>query len=67
MEVTFLIKELPILLTQDGIRYLISNSRIKFVFMMILYALSPLDLLPEAVLGPVGLLDDSMVLLNIVG
>lgn len=33
---------------------------------MILYTLSPIDILPEAFLGPIGLLDDSFVLANIV-
>ncbi len=32
---------------------------------MIIYTLSPIDLLPEAFLGPVGLIDDSIVTLNI--
>ena len=34
--------------------------------MMIVYTLSPFDLLPEAILGPIGLIDDSAVLMNIV-
>ena len=34
--------------------------------MMIVYTLSPFDLLPEALLGPIGLVDDSAVLMNIV-
>ena len=54
------------LLTQDGIRYLMTNPRVKFVLMMIIYTLSPFDLLPEAVLGPIGLLDDSVVFANII-
>lgn len=28
---------------------------------MIIYTLSPIDLLPEALFGPLGLLDDSVV------
>lgn len=32
---------------------------------MLIYALSPFDILPEAFLGPIGLLDDSFVVLNI--
>ena len=34
------------LLTQDGIRYLLSNPRVKFIIMMIVYTLSPFDILP---------------------
>lgn len=34
--------------------------------MMVLYTLSPIDVLPEALLGPIGLLDDSVVMMNIV-
>lgn len=30
---------------------------------VILYVLSPIDLLPEAVLGPIGLIDDLFVIL----
>ena len=33
---------------------------------MIVYTLSPFDLLPEALLGPIGLIDDSAVALNLV-
>lgn len=32
---------------------------------MIIYTLSPFDLLPEVLLGPLGLADDSLVLMNI--
>ena len=65
-EIFFLVKQLPIMLSQDGIRYLLTNPRVKIILMMIVYTLSPIDLLPEAVLGPIGLLDDSAVVLNIV-
>lgn len=33
---------------------------------MAVYTLSPIDLLPEIVLGPLGLIDDFAVALNIV-
>ena len=54
------------LLSQDGIRYLLTDPRIKFLLMMIVYTLSPFDLIPEALLGPIGLLDDSLVFANII-
>ena len=38
----------------------------KFILMMLIYTLSPVDLLPEALLGPIGLIDDSVVMMNIV-
>ena len=33
---------------------------------MLIYTISPIDILPEAILGPIGLLDDSVVMMNIV-
>lgn len=33
---------------------------------MIIYTLSPIDILPEAILGPIGLIDDSAVMMGIV-
>ena len=65
MEIGFLFKQLPLLLTQDGLRFLLTNPRVKTILLMIIYTLSPFDLLPEAILGPIGLLDDSAVVLNI--
>lgn len=44
---------------------MLTNPRVKFIIMMILYTLSPIDILPEAILGPIGLIDDSFVLMNI--
>jgi uncharacterized membrane protein YkvA (DUF1232 family) len=32
---------------------------------LIFYVISPIDLLPEAVLGPIGLLDDVLAILGI--
>lgn len=45
---------------------MLTNPRIKFILMMLIYTLSPVDLLPEALLGPIGLIDDSVVMMNIV-
>lgn len=53
------------LISERGIPFLLTNSRIKYILLMIIYALSPVDLIPEAILGPLGLVDDSVVILNI--
>lgn len=45
---------------------MLTNPRIKFILMMLIYTISPIDILPEAILGPIGLLDDSVVMMNIV-
>ena len=45
---------------------MLTNIRMKFILMMLIYKLSPVDLLPEALLGPIGLIDDSVVMMNIV-
>ena len=37
------------------------------ILILILYVLSPIDLLPEAYLGPVGLIDDGGALLALLG
>ena len=52
------------LLSQDGIRYLLTNSRVKIILLMVIYTLSPFDILPEMILGPLGLADDSLVLMG---
>jgi uncharacterized membrane protein YkvA (DUF1232 family) len=36
------------------------------VILFALYAFSPVDLLPEAVLGPIGLLDDGIVVAGMI-
>jgi uncharacterized membrane protein YkvA (DUF1232 family) len=32
---------------------------------MVMYIVSPLDIFPEALLGPIGILDDSLVMANL--
>lgn len=66
MEISSFIRQAPRLLTPEGIRFLLTNPRIKFILMMVIYTLSPVDILPEAILGPIGLVDDSLVMMNIV-
>lgn len=43
----------------------IAKGTIKIIVLVgvILYVLSPIDLLPEAILGPLGLIDDLVVIL----
>ena len=59
-----IVKHAPMLLSQDGIRYLLTNSRVKIILLMVIYTLSPFDVLPEVILGPLGLADDSLVLMG---
>ena len=61
-----MIKHAPMLLSQEGIRFLLTNPRVRTILLMIVYTLSPFDLLPEAILGPLGLVDDSVVFMNII-
>lgn len=39
---------------------MLSDPRFKYVILLAIYTLSPFDVLPEAVLGPLGLLDDGI-------
>jgi uncharacterized membrane protein YkvA (DUF1232 family) len=54
------------LFSLEGISYLVNNPRVKVILMMVVYMISPIDLLPEALLGPIGLVDDSLVMVNLV-
>ena len=36
------------------------------VLLSILYVLSPVDIIPEAMLGPLGFTDDALVTLNLI-
>lgn len=54
------------MLSLEGLRYLMTNTRVRSILLMAVYTLSPIDLLPEIVLGPLGLIDDFAVALNIV-
>ena len=45
--------------TREGLRFLLfSVSNSVFLIVLILYILSPLDLIPEAIFGLIGFLDD---------
>lgn len=65
-EIGSLIREAPRLLSFEGLTYLMNNPRVKTIVLLLLYTLSPFDILPEAILGPIGLLDDSVALMAIV-
>ena len=61
MEFGNTLKNLPVLFTSSGLQYLLGDSRLKYVILYAIYTFSPIDILPEAILGPIGLLDDGMV------
>ena len=52
--------------SREGIATLYQNGRLKTIIFSLLYMMSPFDLLPEAILGPFGLIDDSLVGMNMV-
>ena len=56
------LRHIPLLLSENGIRFILTDARFKYVILLIIYALSPFDLLPEAVLGPFGLIDDGVAI-----
>lgn len=64
-ELPNILRNAPSLISRDGIKFLLTNPRVKVILIMLIYTLSPFDLLPEALLGPIGLFDDGFVILNI--
>ena len=56
------LRHIPLLFSENGIRFILTDARFKYVILLIIYALSPFDLLPEAVLGPFGLIDDGVAI-----
>ena len=59
-----MIRHLPILLSSEGLQYIVDSQRVKAILLMAIYMLSPVDILPEALLGPIGLVDDGAVLMT---
>ena len=45
---------------------MLENPRMKRILLLAIYALSPMDLMPEMFLGPLGLADDTYAALEIV-
>jgi len=41
--------------------------KLLIIFFLIIYILSPIDLLPEGILGPFGLIDDLIAVMSIFG
>ena len=64
MEFSNLARHFPMLLSQEGIMYLLDSPRTKYIVMMLIYVISPVDFLPEAILGPIGAIDDAAVLVT---
>lgn len=44
---------------------MLENPRIKNILLLGIYTLSPIDLMPEMILGPLGLADDTFVIMEI--
>jgi uncharacterized membrane protein YkvA (DUF1232 family) len=44
-----------------------TSAKCLITMLLVFYVISPIDLLPEAVLGPIGLIDDFFALLMIFG
>lgn len=55
-----------LLFTAEGVALLYRLHILLLLFLFALYLLSPLDLIPEAIFGIVGLLDDIVILVAIV-
>jgi uncharacterized membrane protein YkvA (DUF1232 family) len=56
------VREVSRLASFGGFMYMFASPRIKIMVAMLLYIILPFDILPEAFLGPIGFLDDSVVL-----
>lgn len=54
------------LFSNNGLRYLLSDQRLKYILLLAIYALSPIDILPEAILGPLGLIDDGIAVSGLI-
>ena len=52
--------------SREGIAALYQGGRLKTIIFSLIYMASPIDILPEALLGPLGLIDDSLVGMNLV-
>lgn len=54
-----------VLFSAEGIKFMLENPRIKNILLLGIYTLSPIDLMPEMILGPLGLADDTFVIMEI--
>jgi uncharacterized membrane protein YkvA (DUF1232 family) len=64
MEIGCFLRESPLLITVEGLQFMLAHPRVKVMLLMLVYMVSPVDLLPEVLLGPLGLLDDSLVMIS---
>ena len=60
LEIPHMAQHFNLLLTSRGLPYLFAHPNMRLILLLGIYALSPFDLLPEAFLGPLGLLDDGL-------
>ena len=54
------------LFTVNGLNYILGDDRLKYLILLAIYLFSPFDLLPEAIIGPIGLLDDSFAVAGMI-
>ena len=66
MEFGSTMRNVPMLFSANGLNYVLSDSRLKYLILLAIYTLSPFDLLPEAIIGPIGLLDDSVAVAGMI-
>lgn len=52
-------KHVGILFSGEGLKFMLDSPRIKNILLLLIYTLSPIDLMPEMILGPLGLVDDT--------
>jgi uncharacterized membrane protein YkvA (DUF1232 family) len=60
------LKNIPLLFSQNGLNYLLGDAHLKYLIMLAIYTFSPFDLLPEAILGPIGLIDDGVAVASMI-
>ncbi len=53
--------------TLSGRYRLLTRSRLALLVLAVAYILSPVDLVPELILGPIGLIDDAAIALWLAG
>ena len=67
MDFPFLIKRTVVfIMSREGIQFLVKSIESNFYLMvLIIYVLSPFDLIPECIFGFIGLIDDLIILILI--
>lgn len=54
------------LFTVNGLNYVLGDDRLKYLILFAIYTFFPYDFLPEALLGPIGLIDDGVVVAGMI-